>query len=191
MIAVIAAYLRERFKPGIFGPAAAVHAAAALWVTGRSPAVATSALALGLAVALLLQFRLWDDLEDRELDRQRGPARVLTRSDPAPFRRICVLLTIVNLLLIAVARFRAAVLGLGCLDLFFLMAYRQLRPKLPDRIWRFQVLLLKYPVFVGLVAAALAPLRPLRLMSAAAVVYAFACAYEVLHDRQLPLGAIS
>ena len=45
MIEAFAAYLRERFRLKVFGTAAAVHAAAALWVAGGSPVLASSVVA--------------------------------------------------------------------------------------------------------------------------------------------------
>jgi len=191
MIEAFATYLRERFRFKVFGTAAAVHAAAALWVAGGSPVLTSSVVAVGLAVMLLLQFRLWDDLEDRERDRIRHSERLLVRSDPAPFRFICMLLTIANPLLLATAGSSTAAAVLVSLDLFFWLAYTSLRSRLSDRVWRFQVLLLKYPVFVGLVAGALGPMPVWRLLAASGAVYLCAWAYETLHDPQLPLGAIS
>ena len=61
----------------------------------------------------------------------------------------------------------------------------------PDRVWRFQVLLIKYPVFVGLLVAALGSPMSWRVLAASGGIYLCACAYETRHDRQLPLGAIS
>jgi hypothetical protein len=183
------AYLGERFKVAIFGPAAVVHAAAAVWAAGNWAGAASVAATSGLAVALLLQFRLWDDLEDRERDRRLHPARVLVRADPTPFRFACVLLAAANIVLLVMAGSRAAGLSLACLDLFFWMAYGPLRPRLSDRVWRFQILLLKYPVFVGVLAAAHGTPTLIRLFPVAVAVYLCAVAYEALHDRQLPLGA--
>jgi hypothetical protein len=189
MLETFAAYLRERFKPAIFGPAALVHTTAAAWAAGTSLGVVSIAATFGLALVLLLQFRLWDDLEDRERDRRLHPSRVLVRANPAPFRYACGLLAAANILLLVVAGSRGAVQGLACLNLFFWIAYGPVRGRLPDRIWRFQVLLIKYPVLVGVLATALgAPIR-LRLFTAAVAVYVCACAYEALHDRQIPLGA--
>jgi hypothetical protein len=75
------------------------------------------------------------------------------------------------------------------LDLAFWLAYRRIRPRLRDSFWRFQVLLLKYPAFVGLIAVGIGTPLPDRLAAAALAVYASACAYEFLHDRQPVLGA--
>ena len=145
--------------------------------------VSSIAATFVLAVVLLLQFRLWDDLEDRERDRRLHPARVLVRGDPTPFRRACMLLAAANIALFALAGSGDAVLSLACLDIFFLIAYGPMRRALPDRVWRFQVLLLKYPVFVGLLAAAVGTPGWMRLFTAAVSVYLCACAYEALHDR--------
>jgi hypothetical protein len=186
---MFAAYLGERFKAAIFGPAAVMHAAAAVWAVPASAGAASVIAALGLAVVLLLQFRLWDDLEDRERDRRLHPKRMLARVNPTPFRWACSLLAIANIALLGLAGSRDAVLGLTCLDLFFWIAYGPLRPRLTDRVWRFQILLLKYPVFVGVLAAALGTPGRMRLFAAAAAVYLCACAYEALHDRHMPLGA--
>ena len=191
MIEEFAGYLRERFKLRVFGVAAAVHAAAALWVAGTGPTLRSTSVALGLTVTLLLQFRLWDDLEDRERDRVSHPDRVLVRSDPSPFRFFCRVLTVVNLLLVAATGSLTAAGALVSLDLFFWLAYGQLRGRLSDRSWRFQILLLKYPVFVALVAATFGPLPSWRLFAASGAIYICACAHESLHGRQLPLGAIS
>jgi hypothetical protein len=189
MTDMFAAYLGERFKAAIFGPAAVVHAAAAVWAAGTSVGAASVATTCGLAVVLLLQFRLWDDLEDRERDRRLHPARVLVRANPAPFRYACVLLATANIVLLVIAGSRDAAQVLACLDLFFWIAYGPLRRRFPDRIWRFQILLLKYPVFVGVLATTLGTPIRMRLFTAAVAVYLCACAYEALHDRQLPVRA--
>jgi hypothetical protein len=189
MIDMMAAYFGERFKAAIFGPAAVVLTAAALWAGGTSVGAAAAVRTLFLAVVLLLQFRLWDDLEDRERDRRLHPGRVLTRANPAPFRWTCAVLAIANIVLLVIGGSRTAVLGLAGLDVFFWIAYGPLRRRFSDRIWRFQILLLKYPVFVGVLAAALGTPIRLRLFTAAVAVYLCACAYEALHDRHMPLGA--
>jgi hypothetical protein len=187
---VLIAYLRERFRLKVFGPAATMLAAAALWATGLRPTAASVALALGVGVGLLLQFRLWDDLEDLERDRVRHPERVLVGANPVQFQLIGIILAGANVLILAVLSPIAA-LGLVGLDISFLIAYTTLRRWLSDRVWRFHVLLLKYPVFVCLIAAPVGRVLPWRLLAASCVVYVCACTYETLHDRRLPLGVIS
>ena len=176
-----AAYLAQRFRPAVFAPATALHVGLALWAAGAEPTPARLASAAGLAALLLLQFRLWDDLEDRGRDRATHPERILVVAPPAPFRCALVAIGVGNLVVLA-ARSAVAAAGLAVLDVAFLAAYR-LRPRVSDRLWRFGVLLAKYPVFVALVAAAIgAPPTP-RLALAMAVMHAAAIGYEVHHNR--------
>jgi hypothetical protein len=182
------AYLRERVRLAIYGPAVALHVAAALWATATRPTPASLARPVSLAVLLLLQFRLWDDLEDRERDRAAHPDRVLVRSQAAPFRLVLNALAIGNLALFAMAGSVAAVAGLAVLDLAFWLAYWRLRPQVPESVWRFHVLLVKYPAFVGLLALTTGALTAGRLLAAALLVYACACAYEAVHDRRALLA---
>jgi hypothetical protein len=191
MTDVLVAYLRERFTLKIFGSAAVAHGAAALWAAGTSLTPASGFLAFVLALALLFQFRLWDDLEDLERDRVDHPNRVLVCSDSVPFSLVCAALGTTNVLSLAVAGSLAAAVALVGLDLFFWLAYTTLRLWLPDRVWRFQILLIKYPVFVVVLAAALGSPLGWRLLAASCAIYICACAYETLHDRDLPLGAVS
>jgi hypothetical protein len=191
MIRDFGAYLRERFRLSIFGPAIALHVTGALWANGAAPEPAAILYCAGLATLLLLQFRLWDDLEDRERDRAAHPDRVLVCASPSPFRRLLAALCLVNVALMAATGSRSAPGGLALLNLAFWLAYRRMRPRLPDFVWRFQVLLFKYPAFVGLLAAAIGTPLSGRSIAAALAVYATACAYEVLHDRRIQIGAIS
>lgn len=184
MTRLFVAYLRERVRPAIYGPAVALHVAAALWATATRPTPASLARPVGLAVLLLLQFRLWDDLEDRERDRAVDPDRVLVRSQAAPFRFVLNALAIGNLALCAIVGSVAAVTGVAVLDLTFWLAYRRLRPRVPEGVWRFHVVLVKYPAFVGLLAMTTGALTAGRLLAAALLVYACACAHEAVHDRR-------
>ena len=185
MIRDFTAYLRERFRPSIFGPTTALLVTAALWATGATRTSAMMLESVGLAALLLLQFRLWDDLEDRERDLAAYPDRVLVRGLPAPFRRALAALGLTNVALLGATGSRAALVGLMVLDLAFWVAYRRMRPRLSDGVWRFQVLLLKYPALVGLLAAAIGTPLPGRLAVAALATYASACVYEILHNRQV------
>lgn len=188
MTRLFVAYLRERVRLAIYGPAVALHVAAALWTTATRPTPASLARPVSLAVMLLLQFRLWDDLEDRERDRSVHPDRVLVRSQAAPFRVVLSALTIGNLALFAIVGSGAALAGLAALDLAFWLAYRRLRPRVPESVWRFHVVLVKYPAFVSLLATMTGAQTKGRLLAAALLVYACACAYEAVHDRRALLA---
>lgn len=182
---MIAAYLRERFRPGQFGLVAAVIAAAA--ATGElAPARFLQDAAFSLM--LLLQFRVWDDIADREADRLAHPHRVLVAAaSPAPLVRLCVALAAANVS-IAWIRHEAAialvVLAALHVSLGAWYALRSRRSTLGD-----QLLLAKYPAFVAIVGAGRAADAPLPLAFGAAAVYVAASFYEVWHDPASPLAA--
>ena len=189
MIRLSAAYLAERFRPAIFVPALALHVALVLWVVGVSPTPARLVQASGMAALLLLQFRLWDDLEDREHDRVAHPDRVLVRAAPTAFRWVLAAIGLTNLVVFAAGPSGVAFGGLIALDGGFGAAYR-LRARLKDHVWRFRVLLLKYPAFVGLVATSIGMPRPGPLAVAMGAMYAAACGFELFHNRHQTDGAM-
>ena len=188
MTRLFAAYLGERFRTAVFVPATALHLLLALWASGAAPTAARLLPAASLASLLLLQFRLWDDLEDRDRDGRTHPERVLVVASPAPFRLALVAIGLANLAALAAAPSALAPTGLVALDVSFAAAYR-LRGKVSDGVWRFGVLLLKYPIFVALLAATAGTPPAFRLAVAMAVMYAAAASYEIHHNRRPTAGA--
>ena len=189
MTRLFVGYIAERFPPAVFAPTIALHVLLALWAVGAELTAAHLVPAAGLASLLLLQFRLWDDLEDRWRDRVTHPKRVLVRASPVPFRRALAAIGLGALVSFAVAPSATAAAGLALLDVAFVAAYR-LRSRLSDHVWRFRVLLLKYPIFVGLIAVATGTPRTFHLALAMGLMYAAASAYEVYHNRHQTIGAI-
>jgi hypothetical protein len=187
----IAEYLAERVRPIVFLPALAGLWLAAMWAAGGNPGAGRSALSLAVLACALLQFRLWDDLEALAHDRQVHPDRVLARAASGPFRWLLGALTAAALAIAAVAG-PAALVTLGALDLTFLAAYRLVRPRVADGVWRYPLLLSKYPAFALITAeAAGAVSDPARISAVMAAAFAGACVYEALHDRRRPAGARS
>jgi hypothetical protein len=184
------AYLRERFPLRIFAPAAAGLAAAASWASTATPTAATLIHASTLSALLMLQFRLWDDLEDRAHDRAAHPERLLVRTAAAPYRRALTYLALANVVLCRIGGWPAAV-EIALLDLAFHVAYRRIRRHVPDGVWRFPVLLIKYPAFVVVLATVLGAPQPGRLAAAALVAYMTACCHEALHGRRHLAGVTS
>ena len=117
------------------------------------------------------------------------PERVLIGAPPAPFRRALVAIGLGNLTALAAAPSALALSGLVALDVAFVAAYR-LRARVSDRVWRFCVLLLKYPIFVGLLATASGTPQTFRLAVAMTGMYAAAGGYEVYHNRRRTTGAL-
>jgi len=184
MIRLFASYLRERFRLTVFGPAIALHVSSIMWANDTAPTARTVIQSAGLITLMMIQFRLWDDLEDRERDRLQHPERLLVHTETTPFWRVLAALALLNVAWMAASGSRVAMIGLVLLNLTFWFAYRRVRPQISDFIWRFQVLLFKYPAFVVLVAAAWGASRVGRLAAAAVVIYASACVYEALHQRR-------
>jgi hypothetical protein len=180
------AYIAERFPLALFGPVLAGLTAAAVW-TLAEPSPAASARTLALAALLVAQFRLWDDLEDIDRDRIAHPERVLVRAPAAPFRGLVSLL-IAMAAILCIER-PAALAALLALEAGFWAAYRFVRPWLADEMWRYGVLLLKYPLIVLVSSLATGNVLASRLTAAAVAAYVCASAYELWHTRRAPVGA--
>ena len=176
---VLAAYVRERFPLRIFVPAVALLGGLAWAASG--PRLSSLPWCVALVSLLIVQFRLWDDLEDVDLDRRSHPSRVLTRSPLHPFRVTLALSIVITA--IAFAARGNTVLAYAALCLATRAGYRAIRRRVTDRSWRYGMLLLKYPAFVALVVAASGPADSLRILVAAALAYLLAAGYEAWHTE--------
>ena len=182
---MITEYFRERFRAATFGPLAvaiAVGAAAGRFDAGR--------LVLDVLFALLLlaEFRLWDDLADRDADAASHPTRVVVRAvSLRPLVAVTFALAVVNVIMavtlvggpVAPASLIAVHLALG---LWY--ARRRRRTLAGD-----QLLLAKYPAFVVIVAGARVLDATLLVAVAALLLYAAASLFEAWHDPASPGAA--
>ena len=129
-----------------------------------------------LGALLIAQFRLWDDLADRNFDARHHPQRVLVASVHGErFGILCagVALPILALLLTWDEPWRLAAYGALCVAMAALYGAG---PALP-RLLRAHLVLLKYPCFIWLAASGM-PLPGLPLWLALA-------AYEMFSDKTL------
>ena len=187
-MSTVVAYLRERFRITLFGPVCVLLTTAAAWsVSGITVTLLPITFLIG--VVLLLQFRLWDDLEDRGRDRHTHPTRVLVNTSAGPFWRILTMVTVGALVL--GGRQPNTFVAMLALDTAFWCAYRIVRPHVSVNSWRFGVLLSKYPAFVGVMAVSLGDVDPARLGIAATATYLGASGYELLHDSPARVGGTS
>jgi hypothetical protein len=182
-----AAYWRERFRPVVFVPAAMLIAAASRGAAGAAPTSWT----IGICCALLLlaQFRLWDDLADRERDRAAHPSRVLARTSRlGPFIAACLILGTINVLLAAWLRGTQGAAAVVALDVAAAAWYtwRPARRTAASDL----LLLTKYPAFVVVLAIGSSASLPVVVLAAAGV-YGLACLFEVWHDASGPLRMIN
>jgi len=181
---VLSDYVRERiFSVGVAAAVLLVTFGAQILTRGSSGPGSDA----GLAVLLVIAFRMADDLADRDRDRRRHPDRALVRA--RTIRTIVILagaLWCVACLLAA----RSAGVGAAAFLMVFtaaLGAWYVLRGS-TDGANRF--VLAKYPAFVIVIAG---PSQALTLTGAttAVVVYLAACVYEWAHDPDSRVGVLT
>lgn len=186
-LAAVAAWRRSRFPLSLYLPLAVLLVVAAL-VGAEGEHAARVLWRLGLALLLLLAFRLWDDLADRERDRRTHPERVLARvPSTGVFWLMLVVLLVVAMVMVA-TRHDLFVswwlpLALMVAAVFYYNGYCQWwRGR--RSLWPTALLpLIKYPCFVFVLQAPGPSTWPRVL--APLLVYATATIFEVLHDEQL------
>jgi hypothetical protein len=176
-------YWRERFPMRLFLPVAIALAVPSQFLRPNPASLATGT---ALALLLLAQFRLWDDLKDRGRDSACHPERVLVRTnDVRMFVVVCVLLSGANLAVVALRP--GAWMGLGMLGVLNLAlgtfyALRTCRSAAGDLLG-----LAKYPAFVSIVGAGHLSWVTGVVM---ALVFAGACIYEAWHDPTSPVRGL-
>jgi 4-hydroxybenzoate polyprenyltransferase len=199
-----ARYQVVRYPIKRFGPLALVLAAAGVIASLETPRIAAPIITVALAAgrqlpdiavlalttvqlfAVMLAFRIADDLADREHDRRVHPGRI-TLEPGVPtamaFYAVLVLPSAVFLALIIPDGHRL----LACEGLAGLLvgAWYLLAGRLRERrLLNAQVVLLKYPLFV--IGAAGAPLPlPRGLMAAAIAAYVLLLIHEIRDDAEV------
>jgi hypothetical protein len=183
-----AGYSRSRFPAKIYFPLALFLCTAAL-AGGRRREAIDFAFSLALALSLLFQFRLWDDLSDRESDRLNYPERVLVRTTSVIFFRALVSVTLLcNFVLISLSaasgwQLKATVFAL--LNGVFFVWYQWRSELCRNPFGASHVLLVKYPIFIYLLSGESAATGNGRLALAMLLVYFCFSVYELLHDAKL------
>jgi hypothetical protein len=168
----LVAYARERIA-GARVPAVALFLAAAGFLVQPARGVADALLRVALVALLVVQFRLWADIADRDFERVRHPGRVLVRHRGRAGAFLAVLATLTVPIVALLCAFDDAarrIVAYGVLALAFAVVYGS-RTSSHGRVMRKAWLLLQYPGFVLL--AMPQPLAPHALV-AAAVVYLLA-----------------
>jgi 4-hydroxybenzoate polyprenyltransferase len=184
-MSLLVAYARERLTPGRLLPAGCLVVLAALagrgW-TGIQAAATDAAGAFGLVIA----FRIWDDLMDRDRDRVRHPERVVVRassSSTAPLPAAAMVLAIAAAILVGLAHGPASVAVLAAYTAMLAASYATRGARSLVHEW---ILLLKYGVFASALMGIPAALTARGLASAAAG-FAAACVYEWIDDAESPV----
>lgn len=171
----LAAWRATRLNWTRFGLAALLVFWAGHW--GGSIGPAKGSFRVALALSLIAQFRLWDDIVDRKRDRIEHPERVLARVGALwPFVAACVGLGGINALLLAWGSSPTAVAGYALLCVAIGAWYRVHAAR---SVLHVHVLNAKYPAFVLLLVAG--PPGWAAILAAVAL-YAAICSFELIDD---------
>ena len=185
---LIPAYLRERYRSRVFVPLALVLATTGMVAGGArfdSPAIGLQTLIA--CYLLVLAFRVWDDLEDRERDQRDHPDRVLVRSGVnAPWLALLATALVSGTVLASLgpnAGQRLAILGGWILVLF--VWYRTRRALAAHPLIGTSIVFAKYPL-IAFVTAPPSHAPPLALSVTVLLALYFAlCIYELADDATL------
>ena len=176
-------YARERLTPGRLLPAGLLVVAATLAGRGWSWD-ASNASDIAAAFGLVIAFRMWDDVMDRERDRSRHPERVVVRApSTTPFTTAAIGVAAGAVILVGFAHGFASVGILAGYTAVLGASYATRGSRSAIREW---ILLLKYGVFTLALIGLPAALTVRGLLSAAAA-FAAACVYEWWHDAESPV----
>jgi hypothetical protein len=140
-----------------------------------------------LALCMVVQFRLWDDLADVENDRGNHPSRVLCQTQSHQvFWGLVGTLCIVNTVLIATFKSYIALAAFFVLNVAYVLWYSMPRKMSSDHVVVHAMVLLKYPVFVFLLSGPRGEWHlSLSLCYGMLVTFLCFCAYELQHDERL------
>ena len=186
----LGSYLYTRFPAMRYIPLAVFLATAGL--AASPPAqIWHWVLAATLALTLILQFRLWDDIADRDHDRETHPTRVLCHTrDMKPFLIAAAALFVLNGTFLAWHPGHSPKLIAYLVFCTYLLAWYRLRPIATNaRLLNSQLVLLKYPVIGWLIGVPAADTDLALLLSCLFSVYLIFIIFEILDDhslRQLP-----
>jgi 4-hydroxybenzoate polyprenyltransferase len=188
-IELVRGYFTERYRASFFVPLAILlYFAGALTLGVKSPPW-RSINGVIAAYALVLAFRIRDDVADREVDRKLHPGRITVAVDNlAPLTRIVYVALSIAFVLVALSPDRYTALTSLATVTVLLFGWYRLRESLrPSRFANAAVVLLKYPAiaFVAGAAGTSAPTarNALGLVTGLTAIYLVACIYERLHDR--------
>lgn len=108
-----------------------------------------------LLLLLIIGFRLWDDLADRAFDRHQHPERMLVNTDVETitvFYQFAGMLLALAVFLLVYNSGTSGVIGLLLLIVFIAGVYAVLSALTPYRTLRNNLILLKYPAILMLLA---------------------------------------
>ena len=138
-----------------------------------------------LSLALVVQFRIWDDVADRHADAGRHPGRALSRiHSAAPF--IVLIVAIGAAILASVTTRSGSIASTTLLVTSWIVFAAWYATRGHRTAWRDHLLLLKYPAFAAIVGGSgRAVTSPAGFLTLTVLYLAF-CLYEAWHDVEAP-----
>ena len=176
----LAAYVVERFPLGVFAPFILLLSISA-WLSTDTATPTALAKSVALTTMFVVQFRLWDDLADRERDRLTHAHRAIVRAPRGVFLAALVAIAGVNLM--AFASSRPISVELLAYDAAAMVMYGFGRSTISEHAWRYGVLPIKYAACVSLTVTAVDGAAFDRTVYASVGAYVAAIAYEWWHTR--------
>jgi hypothetical protein len=183
---LLRAYWSERYPALVYVPLAALIVAAGTVAAGAAITPMVAAESIGLAFALVLLFRVWDDIADREEDRIRAPQRVVARAaSVAPLLGLMAALACASVALLVIrARFTDLVLFIAMAA--GLAVWYATRARLgAGPLVNAHVLLLKYPLIALIATPAATQLQLAPTITALSALYLGLCVRELLDDSRI------
>jgi 4-hydroxybenzoate polyprenyltransferase len=182
---MIRAYCGERLTAERMAPLVLLLTTAAQ--AGRSMTLIGLGMDALMASLLSAQFRVWDDLADRDRDARSHPNRVLVRmTDPWPVKALCALLGVIGVAVIALRT--SSVLPLVLLILLNAAVALCYATRGERNLASDQLLLARYAAFVLIISKSAGQARAFTLTLSMAAVFLALSIYEGLHDRTSPIA---
>ena len=182
---LVGRYLAERARLNVFAPLALLVACAGAFTAHGVASANAFGVATVQALLLIVAFRVWDDLEDRDRDAREHPERVMVRAGRvSPFVGLACALALGGLVPTMLSpqpgRLGAVVAGAAVLFVWY-----RVRPKPATGVVGGHIVLLKYPA----IALSVAPSVPSPAVLAS--LYLVLCVYECFDDPSLRASIVA
>jgi hypothetical protein len=185
---LVVAYLRQRARLRVLVPLSVLMGLTGDLFAAPFSATLSAPVASLQALGLVLAFRVWDDLEDREADRVRHPDRVLVSAPTAiPLYVLGGALSLLSIAPLVASEFalrRLAAIGIAAALLSIWYGARSAdrsRHTLGEHILACKYPLIAYAVAPDFPAAVVTPRVTILLV----VLYLLICVYEYADDVEL------
>lgn len=179
-------YWTQRYPTRVYLPLAVLILVAGAVGLGAPVTPWSAASGVVIAYTLVLLFRVWDDLADRHVDRERHPERVMVQArDTSAFVGLIVALALIAVTLVALRESWDIDLAALTLLALALAGWYALRVRLAaGPLANAHVILLKYPAIAFIASPPASSVRPaaIPLLAALGALYLGLCIHELLDD---------